>query len=160
MTAKFLENWFWPVATMLVAVAWALSISLPVAPTPSFEWAVLFDALVTLPLLFLLCYRGKFSRTALAARVIALQCVGIWLAAKLVPVGSQSILPHLAWVRWIGLVIVALFEVRLVVAVVKLQLKPTARQDEFEAAGIPPLLAKLALLEARFWRWIMRRPGK
>lgn len=158
MTTQIRDNWFWPVAGVLVAVVWALSTMSPVPLTQGFEWALLFDVLVTLPVLFLLCYRGKFTRTTLIVRVLALQCAGIWLAAKLVPVGDQSILPYLAWVRWAGLAIVVLFEVRLVVAVVKLQLKPTTREDDLEAAGMPPLLARLAMLEARFWRWILRRP--
>jgi len=91
-------------------------------------------------------------------RVFALQCAGIWLATKLVPVDEQSILPYLAVVRWAGLAVIVLFEIRLVAAVVKLQFKPKTTQDELEAAGMPPLLAKFAMLESRFWRWVLRRP--
>ena len=154
------ENWFWPLAAVLGGAVWALSTIPSVPMTPGFEGTLLFDALITLPVLFVVCYRRSFTTKALMIRVIALQCAGIWLAAQLVPVDGQSILPYLTWVRWAGLAIITLFEIRLVLAVVKLQLKPTTRQDELEAAGMPPLLAKLAMLEARFWRWILRRPGK
>ena len=160
MPALMRNNWFWPVAAIIAAAIWALSTISQVPLSPGFEKALLFDALITMPVLYLLCYRSSFTTTALIVRVLALQCAGIWLAAKLVPVGNQSILSHLTWIRWAGLAIVTLFEIRLVAAVVKLQLKPTTLQDELEAAGMPPVLAKLAMLEARFWRWILRRPGK
>lgn len=158
MTATMRDNWFWPLAAVLVAAAWALATISAEPMSVGFEWAVVFDALVTLPMLYLLCYRASFTTMALVVRVVALQCAGIWLATKLIPVGDQSVLPYLTWFRWAGLAIVTLFEVRLVMAIVKLQLKPTTRQDELEAAGVPPLLAKLAMIEARFWRWILRRP--
>ena len=158
MPAFMRNNWFWPVAAVLVAAAWALATISAAPMSEGFEWALVFDAVITLPVLYLLCFRARFTTTALVVRVVALQCAGIWLAAKLVPVGDQSILPYLTWVRWAGLAIVTMFEIRLFVAVVKLQSRPTTRQDELEAAGMPPLLAKLAMLEARFWRWILRRP--
>ena len=160
MPALMRNNWFWPVAAILAAAVWALSTISQVPLSQGFEKTLLFDALITVPVLYLLCYCGNFTTTALMVRVLALQCAGVWLAAKLVPVGNQAILSYLTWVRWAGLAIVSLFEIRLFVAVVKLQLKPTTRRDELEAAGMPPLLAKLALLEAQFWRWILRRPGK
>lgn len=163
MAALMRNNWFWPVAAVLAAAVWTLWTISQVPLSQGFEKTLLFDSLITMPvlyLLYLLCYRGSFTTTALMVRVLALQCAGVWLAAKFVPVGNQAILPYLTWVRWAGLAIITLFEIRLVVAVVKLQLKPTTRQDELEAVGMPPLLAKLALLEARFWRWILRRPGR
>lgn len=152
------QNWFWPLSVALVACFWAIA-TIPVVPlTPDFEWAFLFDVLITLPVLFALCYRGTMTRVALGMRIVGLQCAGIWLATKLVPVDSQSILPHLGWLRWAGLTVLLLFEIRLMVAVVKLVWNPSAKQADLEAVGMPPFVAKLAMIEARFWRWVFRRP--
>jgi hypothetical protein len=160
MLTTLRENWFWPLAVGLVAFVWAMS-TIPTVPlTPDFEWALLFDVFITLPVLFAFCYRGTMTRVALGVRIVALQCSGIWLATKLVPVESQMILPHLEWLRWAGLAILLLFEIRLVVAVVKLVWNSSAKQADLVAVGMPPFVAKLAMIEARFWRWVFRRSEK
>ena len=89
MPALMRENWFWPLAAVLVVAVWALSTIPPVSLTPGFELTLLFDALITLPVLFVFCYRRSLTTKALMIRVIALQCAGIWLAAKLVPIDNS-----------------------------------------------------------------------
>lgn len=157
MLTMLRQNWFWPLAVGLFACVWAIATIPAVRLTPDFEWALLLDVFITLPVLFAICYRGTMTKLALGVRIIALQCAGIWLATKLIRVDSQSILPNLEWLHWAGLAIVFLFEIRLMVAVVKLVWKPTAKQADLEATGMPPFVAKLAMIEARFWRWVFAK---
>jgi peptidoglycan/LPS O-acetylase OafA/YrhL len=152
MTERLKENWFWPVTLVLVALAWLVSSNLPPGDLTGWELAVLFDVLITLPLFFALCYRGKLPRNKLVIRILALQCLGIWLATKMVPVESQIVLPQLAWLRYAGIAVLVLIELRIMVALFKIVFKSDTNAQQLEEIGMPPLLAKLALLEARFWR--------
>jgi len=154
MTERLKANWFWPVAFALSVIVWLLTNTLPPQDLGYWELAVLFDVLFTLPLLFALCYCGTLTRKNLVIRIIALQCLGIWLATKLVPVESQMVLPQLAWVRYAGLTVLIMIEVRIIFALFKVLFKPGTGSKQLEDVGMPPFLAKLALLEVRFWRWV------
>lgn len=155
MTGRLRENWFWPVALVMVTFAWSLSASLPPQNLSGWEVAVLFDVLITLPLLFALCYRRTLTRNTLIIRILALQCLGIWLATKIVPVESQILLPQLSWLRYAGLAVLVLIELRIMVVLFKTVFKVDTTSKQLEEIGMPPFLAKLALLEARFWRWVL-----
>jgi hypothetical protein len=154
MSATLKENWFWPLALLLLGcvawINWSMSVRVP----EQWEFAIVFDALVTVPLLFFLCYRKRRSAAHLAGRIIALQCLGIWIASKLVPADHQLIIPYLSWLRNAGLAILLLIEIRLAFILFKLIFKPDTTNSQLEESGVPPLLAKLALLEIRFWRWV------
>lgn len=154
ITERLKANWFWPVALGLSGVLWLLTNTLPPQDLGYWELAVLFDVLVTLPLLFMLCYCRTLTFKNLIIRIIALQCLGMWLATKLVPVESQMVLPQLSWLRYAGLIVLILIEVRIMVALFKVLFKPDTGSKQLEDIGIPPFLAKLALLELRFWRWV------
>ncbi len=154
MTGRLKENWFWPLALALVAMARIIASRLLGPELAGWEMAVVFDVLVTLPLLFLLCYRRKLTRNALIIRIIALQCLGIWLATKIVPVDQQLLLPHLSWLRYAGIAVLVLIELRIMVALFQIIFKPDATTKQLEDIGMPPFLARLALLEVRFWRWV------
>jgi hypothetical protein len=154
MTERLKENWFYPVTLVLLAAIWLLARSVPPQELQGWELAVIFDVLVTLPLLFALCYRGKFTRNKLIIRIMALQCLGIWVATKIVPIESQTVLPQLAWLRYLGVAVLVLIELRIMVALYKIVFKAETSTSELEEIGMPPLLAKLALMEARFWRWV------
>jgi ABC-type cobalamin transport system permease subunit len=154
MTEQLKANWFWPIAFALSAIVWLLTNTLPPQDLGYWELAVLFDVLVTLPLLFALCYRRTLTHKNLLIRIIALQCLGIWLATKLVPFESQIFLPQLSWLRYAGLSVLILIEVRIMIALFKILFKSNTDSKQLEDIGMPPLLAKLALLEVRFWRWV------
>ena len=154
MTERLKENWFWPVALVLLGAVWSLSANLPPQDLSGWEVAVLFDFLITLPLLFTLCYRRKLTRKNLIIRILALQCLGIWLATKIVPVESQILLPQLSWLRYAGLAVLMLIELRIMVVLFKTVFKADTTSKQLEEIGMPAFLAKLALLEARFWRWV------
>jgi hypothetical protein len=154
MAERLKENWFYPVTLVLLTAAWMLARSVPSQELTGWELAVLFDVLVTLPLLFALCFRGKFTRNKLIVRIMGLQCLGIWLATKIVPLESQIVLPQLSWLRYAGLAVLALIELRIMVALFKIIFKTETSVKDLEEIGMPPFIAKLALMEARFWRWV------
>lgn len=154
MTARLKDNWFWPLAIILWAFVMLISRTVPTQKLDGWEMAVIFDVLVTLPALFALCYRTKLTRGKLVLRILALQCLGIWLATKIVPFETQILLPQLSWLRYVGLSVLVFIELRIVLAMFKVIFKAETTTTQLEDFGMPPFLAKLALLEARFWHWL------
>lgn len=154
MTERIRENWFWPLAIALWAVAFLGSRNVPMPVLDELEIAVIVDVMVTMPVLFALCYRAKLNWQMLAIRILALQCLGIWLATKILPVETQTILPQLSWLRYLGLAVLVVIEIRVVVALFRIVFKVDTGSKQLEKIGMPPLLAKLLLLEVRFWRWL------
>ena len=88
--------------------------------------------------------------------VAALVCLGVWIAGRMVPADFQVVLPELGWARAAGLAVLVLIELRLLVAVLKLAFSGSAKAEDLEKQGAPPLIAKLMLIEARFWRAVWR----
>ena len=150
--AKVKENWFWPLAITLMASAWVIGKFSNIAPNSSWEYAVVFDVLFTLPVLYFICYRKKSSLKHNILRIVALQCSGIWLATKIVPIENQFILPHLSWLRIAGLVVLFALEAWIMLALIKIVYRADTTNAQVEELGVPPFVAKLLLMEARFWR--------
>ncbi|MCC5611673.1 hypothetical protein LC612_34315 [Nostoc sp. CHAB 5834] len=154
MTERIKENWFWPLAAALWAIAFLGSRNVPTPKLAGWEIAVIVDVMVTMPALFALCYRTKFTWQKMAIRILALQCLGIWLATKIVPVETQKILLQLSWLRYVGLAVLVMIELRIMAALFRLVFKADTSSKDLEQIGMPPILARVMLLEARFWRWV------
>lgn len=151
------RHWFVPVAIMLLAIEWPFVRTVDWSREGFAEAAVLFDMTVSIPVLYLLCYRGQLPWRALAVRTAALACLGVYLASWLVPGEAQRWILELSWLRTVGLILLALIELRLVVAAVRLTLG--GRTDATLVAaqtGAPEWAARLMLLEARFWKRVWR----
>ena len=152
-------NWFYPLAIGLIALVWALDIfskgRFPSAGGTSLELAVLADVFVTLPVLYWLCFRKRHGLAKLLLGVTAVVCSGLWLAGQFVPATDQRILPQLSWLRYAGLAIIVGFEVRLAAVAFRMIWRPQTKVADLAAEGVPPVIAKLMLLEARFWRWVL-----
>jgi hypothetical protein len=154
MTEKLKQNWFWPVAAALWIAVWLLMRAIPSEIPPQFEYAVLADVFLTMPLLLWLCYRAQMPMKALMLRMAGVIGLGIWLASKLLAPEQQNILPQLGVLRNIGLGIVIIIELWLFVSIVKIMFKKDTTADALVKEGVPEFMAKLMLLEARFWRWV------
>jgi uncharacterized membrane protein len=153
MIAKVKENWFWPLAITLVTLAWTIGKFSQIEPNSSWEYVVIFDMLVTLPVLYYVCYYKKVTLKHNIFRILALQCTGIWLATKIVPIESQSLLPYLSWLRFAGLAVLFVFEAWIGLALIKLIFRPDTTANQIQQQlGAPAFVAKLIHLEARFWR--------
>lgn len=154
MTEKLKHNWFWPVAAALWLGVWAMLRLQPAAIPAQFEYAVLADVFLTMPLLLWLCYRAQLPMKALALRMAGVIGLGIWLASKMLAPEQQHILPQLGVLRTIGLGVVIIIEAWLFVSIVKIVFKKETTSDTLVKQGVPEFMAKLMLLEARFWRWV------
>ena len=153
-----LRNWFVLALPILVLASLQLNTSVDWRTDARIAEAVtLFDWCVSVPLLYYLCYRSQLSARQIALRLLALACSGVWLATWLVPQSSQALLPHLSWARMVGVAIIAAVELRLIVAAVRIAFSDDASAEQLtRVSGAPPLIAKLMLLEAKFWRAVWR----
>jgi hypothetical protein len=149
-------NWFLLALPVLAAISFLVARSAPPGD-PAIEAVTLFDWAVTIPILYFLCYRCALARRQMAIRLFALVCLGIWAASRLVPLPAQQILPHLSWPRMAGLAVLLLIELRLLVLGIKYAFSGRGDAKELaERTGAPVFLARLMLLEARFWRAVWR----
>lgn len=151
------RHWFAPVAIMLLSIEWLFVRMVDWSRDGGAEAAVLFDMTVSIPVLYLLCYRRQLPWRALALRAAALVCLGLYLASWLVPVDAQRWISELSWLRTAGLVVLAMIELRLVVMAIRLAFGGRADAASVAAqTGAPEWIARLMLLEARFWKGVWR----
>jgi hypothetical protein len=150
-------NWFALVAPSLVLTAWLVSRAAPWPAGGDMEVALLVDACVTLPVLYALCYGRSLPLWQLAVRCVGIACLGIYLLGYIVPPHAQVLLPSFGIARTIGLVLLLLIEVRLLIAALRLLFGSELSAEKLSAeTGAPPLVAKLMILEARFWKAVWR----
>ena len=151
------RNWFLPLLAFLLAVELAFTRSIDWSQPRMPEAAVLFDLCLFIPALHFLCYRRRLALKPLLIRTAALAFLGVYLASKLIPAEAQSLLAELGWARTAGLALLALIELRLLVLALKLVFGGRATAAEIaERTGAPPWIARLMLIEARFWKWVWR----
>jgi hypothetical protein len=125
---------------------------------PHFGEAVaLFDWCLFVPALYALCYRKIRSAKAVAIRVLALTCAGIWVAGHMVPDPAQTVLRDWAWVRGLGLAGLLLLEAGAIIAMFRIAFSKDPSAQALTDSGVPPILARMMLAEARFWRWLFSR---
>ena len=121
------------------------------------EAAILADLCLTAPILYVLCYRRRHSALQLGLRALALACLGIWLGSWIIPESDQSLLTRLAPLRVAGLIVLAADRAAAARRHDPPGLRSEASADEVSrATGAPPFVARLMLLEARFWKAVWR----
>ena len=86
---------------------------------------------------------------------LSLACVMLWLATTFV-----AELEQLRWLRYTLMVVLAVIEIRVLVAIYRVVF--TAKTDEdvhaqVTATGVPRWAAKLMAWEVRLWRRVFRR---
>lgn len=147
-------HWFYVVVPVFFAAALAIRQSLPWTSNPQMAEAVtLLDWCVVMPALYAICYRHMSPR-ALMIRMAALACGGIWIAGLIVPDHAESFLTQWGWVRGVGMAGLLLVEGAALISQVRVAFSPTPDADALARLGMPPLLIRFALAEARFWRWL------
>lgn len=151
------RHWFYLVLPALLGAALNFRAAHPWGDQPTFGEAVtLFDWCLFVPFLYVICYRD-LPRRALVVRAVALMCGGIWVAGKIVPDSAEAILTRWGWLRAVGMVLLVLAEGAALIAAVRIAFGSAPDPRELENKGMPPLLVKLMLAEARFWRWVWAR---
>ncbi len=167
-TLGFLRaHWFLPVAAIALLVN-TITVYLDQWSSPELlEAGMLFDFAILLPVLYVVCYRSEGKRAVV--RAIALACLGIWALGHVVPDTNQSLLHDLQVIRYVGLGVLVLLQVRLIVAIFRATSGASAGAED-EAArlaretGTPPWVKKLLAWEAsvwiKVWRFIRRLRGR
>jgi hypothetical protein len=150
------RNWFLPLLAMLLAIEFAFARATDWSRDGLAELVVVFDMCLFVPAIFIVCYRRKMALKPLLIRAAALVLAGIYIASKLVPADAQVLLAELFWARYAGWVVIALFELWVVVATVKLAFGGASARQIAEQSGAPPWIARLMQLEARFWKAVWR----
>ncbi len=152
-------NWFFPAAGIALLLN-SLTIYLDQWSSPEMlEAGLLFDFAILLPVLYLICYRSEGKRSVV--RAIALACLGIWALGHVVPEASQSLLHDLQVVRYIGLGVLVLLQVKLIVAIFRAVSGASAGAKHEasrlgEETGTPPWVQKLLAWEASIWIKVWR----
>jgi len=147
-------HWFFIVAAFVVAGNIFVALSSRGAIDRIVEAGLIFDLAFLLPCLYWLCYRASGKKAAI--RAVGLCCLGIWGALKLVPEAEQDLLAYVAPARYVGIAALICLEVAVLVAVYRTMFKGGSDQEvtaRIQAqTDLPPWVARLLALEARFWR--------
>ena len=159
-TLRFLRvNWFFPAAAIALLIN-STAVYLDQWSSPKLlEAGLLFDFAILLPVLYLTCYWSEGKRSVV--RAIALACLGIWTLGHVVPEANQSLLQDLQFVRYIGLGVLVLLQVKLIVAIFR-AMSGASASAEHEASrladetGTPPWVRKLLAWEAAVWIKVWR----
>lgn len=150
------HNWFFIAFSALLAGAYGIT-RLNEFVSSGGEAAVLADLCILVPLLYFWCYRRRLPTHHLIMRSVALACLGLWLASLLIPAADQAILPHFSWARTLGILGLALVELYILIVLMKLLFSGKASPEEISRrSGAPPFVARLMMMEARFWSWLWR----
>ncbi|MBB5709592.1 hypothetical protein [Sphingomonas xinjiangensis] len=158
MTTLIRQHWFYLLLPLWFAASVNLHFVHDWARQPRFgEAAALFDWCLFVPALYALCYRGRRPAKAVAVRVVALVCTGVWVAGRTVPDPAELVLRELGWLRGIGVAGLLLLELGAMIAMLRIAFSKKADAQALVDTGLPPLVARLMLAEARFWRWLFRR---
>lgn len=75
------------------------------------------------------------------------------------PLNSQVFLPYIEWIKYLKWPVAILIELKLALLVWKTVFVKKRSMDEVidqlsSTSSIPPWMARLAKMEATFWRWI------
>lgn len=151
------RNWFLPLLAVLLAVEWAFARTTDWPRDGLAEAVILFDLCLFVPALHFLCYRRRLAWKPLLIRTAALASLGVYLASQLIPAEAQHLLAGLGWARLAGLAVLAALELWVLVKVVTLVFGSAVTEDDIVAtSGAPRWIARLMLIEARFWKWLWR----
>ena len=158
------KHWFWP-AALAVLLSNALVVAIDGWQAPQLkELGVLFDFAVLVPLLYLLCYRARGKKAVV--RTLALACLGVWAAGHFVPDSHHVLISQVGWIRYVGLGVLVLIEIRLAIEIWRLAFRGKAEdesqaiREKAESEGAPPWVAKLMAAEARFWKKLWQSVGR
>lgn len=150
-------NWFYLLLPFLLLAAWSLSRTPEAVANPLLlERVLLVDCLISLPALYFLFLRRHTTLRAAFIRSAALAGAGLWFADYLMPSGEGQILPALGWLRMAALPFLLLIEIAAFIAIMRVVYSGAPDEEQLLKQGIPPLVVKALLAEARFWKAVWR----
>lgn len=157
MTRVIGEYWFFGLLAVCVFAAWQVSLTPEAIADPIMtERVFLLDTAIILPALYFFYLHTRVALKAAILRSLALAAAGISYAAWLMPDGTGEVLPLLAWLRWVAMPLVIAIELAAFVAIMRYVYGSEPQEEELVRQGLPPLLVKALLIEARFWKRVFR----
>lgn len=148
------EKWFFLIALPLaIAIEWAFARSLDWTAYPRSEWVALFDLCVFMPLLYLLAFASELTRKARWLRCLGIAGTGLFAAGFIVPQPNQFIIGELSALRNVAMIGIVAFEGWIIWKVIGAVYRKNADAKTLEREfAMPEWIAKLMVLEARFWK--------
>ncbi len=155
---KFRERWFFLlVAPLAVTIEWAFAVTLDWSTYPRSEWVLLVDLCIFMPTIYYLFFGNTHALKARLIRTAGVAGLGLLAARYIVPEANQFLLADLAMLRNVLLACVIAFEVWVLGKVVSAIYRRQANEQDLEREyAMPAWIARLMLLEARFWKAVWR----
>ncbi|MEM7700308.1 MAG: hypothetical protein AAF251_00080 [Pseudomonadota bacterium] len=148
------EKWFFLIVLPIaIAIEFAFAQWLDWSTYPRAEWVALVDLCVFMPLVYLGLFSSELSAKARGLRALGIAGIGLFAASWIVPSANQFLISDLASLRAASLVFVLAFEGFIIFKVMQALYARNADAQEIERDfAVPPFIAKLLVLEAKFWK--------
>lgn len=151
---KYFYLIFWPLA---IAIEWSFAASHDWSVYPRSEWVMLVDLCLFVPLVYCVFFARSLPLKARLIRSVGIAGVGLFVASLIVPPSNQFILSQLTAIRNAVIIFVIALEAWVFWKIVKVIF--AEKTDEEVLArdfAIPPLIARLMILEAKLWKMLWR----
>lgn len=148
------EKWFFLlVLPVAIAIEWAFAATHDWTAYPRSEWVAIFDLCLFMPLIYLTLFTGELTRKARLIRAAGVAGLGLLAASFIVPEPNQFVIGQLSSIRNVLLVFVLAFEVWVFWKLIDVLYRKNADAKTLERDfAVPELIAKLLVLEAKFWK--------
>ncbi|WP_336946322.1 hypothetical protein [Asaia sp. HN010] len=149
------KNWFYIYGLVSYALLflWFSSVISATLPQRARSWLVCFWV-GTLLTSFFCCYRPRSLGQGLM-RGVSLGGSALWLAQATLPCMSTVFLGRTGWLRALSISFVLICEGAALIALLRVIFGRECDPRFLEARGIPPVVVRLMLAEARFWRRVL-----
>ncbi len=155
---QFRERWFFLlILPCSFAAEWAFAITQDWTAYPRSEWVVLFDLCIFLPLIYYGLFSKALDRRPRFIRALGIAGLGLLFAQFIVPENNQFLVDEIGGVRNTVLVFIVAFEIWVMTKVVSAVYRKSASAKDLQRDfAMPEWMAKLMVLEARFWKAVWR----
>ena len=135
------EKWFFLIVLPIaIAIEWAFALWLDWSVYPRAEWVALVDLCVFMPIVYLGLFSSELG-------------IGLLAASLIVPSANQFLISELAGLRAASFVFILAFECFVFWKVMQALYAKNADAKAIERDfAVPPFIAKLLVLEAKFWK--------
>ena len=152
------QHWFVPGVLVIIGLDIYIVQTVKWSNPLVIEVGVLLTLSVIIPIIYLTCYRSGLRRTLI--RMSGLSLLGVWLASVLIPDSYQTLLLHLVPLRYLGIAVLCVVEVKLLIMMLTFiiyqddneGLSKQLSEQLSEKGDLPEWYARLMAYEAAFWR--------
>lgn len=148
------EKWFFKVVLPLaLIIEGVFTATLDWNAFPRAEWVPLFDLCIFLPLLYLTAFASEAPLKTRLLHAAAVAGLGLFAAKMMVPEANQLLIGQLSGVRNTLILFILAFEGFVLWKVFQALYAKNADAKTIESDfSVPPFIAKLLVLEAKFWK--------